>query len=132
VSHLIIMSTSVANPSFVSASSTFTVGGSAQAPTLSISHMSPNNSGTITVNVQDTNGNSMAAGTTVAFTLDNSAIGSVTQSPSPFTVGCNSALGGQNLGASFSATAAGNGNITVQITSPSGSITLFRIPISVT
>jgi len=91
-------------------------------------------SGTVKFNVQDQNGNSMAAGTTIAVSLDNTNIGTVTQTPTPFVVGCNADLGGQDYQVSFAASATnkGSGNLTVQVTSPDGTLTLFTVALTVT
>jgi hypothetical protein len=128
-SHLIIMSTSSADPTLYSVSG-FTNGGTSSAPVLSISHSS---SGTLVVNVKDTNGNSMAAGTGIAFGVAPSSLGTVT-AEGPTTVGCNSDLGGDNFEAAFapSTSAAGlSGSLTVTVTSPNGTQTLFSIPLSI-
>jgi len=124
-SHLIIMSTSAAAVSFVSAGGGFSGNGSG----LSIA---ASGTGTVTIRVQDQNGNSMAAGTTVAATAD-SAVGTTTQTPSPFVVGCNANQGGQNVTFSLAAaSSAGAGSITVQVISPQGTNTVFTIPVTVT
>jgi hypothetical protein len=124
-SHVIVMSTSAAVVSFVSASGGFTGNGSG----LSIAAAG---SGSITINVADANGNAMAAGTKVVASADTS-VGTTTQTPSPFVIGCNAGLGGQSVGFSVTAaSAAGSGNITIQVTSPSGTDTIVTIPVTVT
>ena len=123
-SHLIVMSTSAAVVTFVSAGGGFTGNGSGLT-------IAAGGSGTVTINVKDGNGNSMAAGTTVTASADTS-VGTATQTPSPFVIGCNAGLGGQSVG--FSVTAAttpGSGNITIQVQSPSGTDTIVTIPVTV-
>jgi len=88
-------------------------------------------SGTIQVQIQDENGNPMAAGTTVNAVLNNTGIGTlgVTQ----VTIGCETDLGGFLFQFAFtSATAGGSGTITVTVTSPNGTISSFPIGITVT
>jgi hypothetical protein len=126
--HLLIMSTSQAVISFISAGGGFTNTGSASAPSLSITALS---SGTVTFNVQDVNTNSMAAGTTIAATVNPTTAGTLTQSPSPFTVGCSADIGGQTLSASFAATTAGSTTMSIAVVSPSGVTTTYNIPITV-
>lgn len=127
VSHLVIMSTGQANVSLASVSSAFTSTGGTNA-SLSIA---VNTAGTLTVNVQDLNGNSMAAGTTIAATYNNTT-GTLTQTPSPYTVGCNADVGGVDIQLGFAAgAAAGNGTISVAVTSPSGSATYVSIPVTI-
>jgi len=124
VSHLMIMSTGGANISVVSAGGNLTASG----PGYSIA---PGDSGTLTFNVQDLNGNSMAAGTTITSTYSSSA-GTWAQTPATFTVGCNSDLGGVNVAGAFTASAAGAGELTITVISPSGTTTIYSIPITVT
>jgi hypothetical protein len=122
--HLIIMSSSAAAVAFVSAT-----GFAGNGAGLTIVHST---SGSVTINVADTNGNSMAAGTKVVVSADASA-GTLTQTPNPFVIGCNAGVGGQNTGFSF--TAAGtpaSGNITIQVISPNGTDSVFTIPVTVT
>jgi hypothetical protein len=129
-SHLMIMSTSAANITLLApAAPPWTLGGTASSPTLSIVHAT---SGTFQVNVKDLNGNSLAAGTQVTLTLDNTAIGTFTQTPSIFVVGCAADTGGQDVQASFSATTIGSGIITVKVVAPNGTTTLFTITLNVT
>jgi len=80
----------------------------------------------------DGNGNPMAAGTTVGVTAD-SAIGTVSGSGVSWTIGCRTALGGEDLSVTFTAgTSAGAaGNITITVTSP-GTHTATVRTISVT
>ena len=69
---------------------------------------------------------------TVAITIDNTTIATVTQSPNPFVVGCDSNTGGQTVQANLSATAPGSGNVTVTVTSRLGQVTIYSVPITVT
>jgi hypothetical protein len=127
-SHLIIMSTSAANPVVASVSG-FTNSGSASAPQLSIG---PAATGTIVITVKDTNGNPMAAGTTVGYSLAPTTLGTAT-AIGPTTEGCASDVGGTPFEVQFSPTGtAGSGTLTVTITSPNGTATAFVIPITVT
>ena len=120
---LVIMSTSAATVSYVSSTG---FGGNASNLTIGVSA-----SGTVTINVQDANGNPVAAGTTIAVSASSSA-GTVTQTPSPYTMGCSTALGGIDTVFSFTAaSAAGSGTITVQVTSPSGTDSVYIIPVTV-
>jgi hypothetical protein len=123
-SHLIIMSTSLANIS-VSSVSGLTAGGGGYS-------IAAGDTGSITFNVQDLNGNAMAAGTTVS-SVYSSAAGTWTQTPSTFTIGCQSDLGGTDVSGIFTAnTTPGTGELTVTVVSPSGSTTIFSITITVT
>jgi hypothetical protein len=119
---LVIMSTSAANVSYVG-SSGFT--GNGNGLTIPAS-----GSGTVTINVQDANGNPMAAGTTVAV---SASAGTVTQTPSPFTIGCSTAIGGIDTGFAYTAGATpGSAVITIQVTSPNGTDTVYSIPVTTT
>lgn len=119
----IVMSTSNAAISFVSATG-FTGNGAG----LTIPHAA---SGTVVVNVKDANGNAMPAGTTVAVSATTGA-GTPTQTPSPYTVGCDAGTTGADVGFSFvAANAAGSGTITILVTSPGGTITTGTIPVTV-
>ena len=156
-SALLIMSSSLPNlyynsnyqtvdPSFVllSAAGSFNTSGSiasASGDSLSITPLSiaQGDSGTITLNLQDRNGNSMAAGTTVSFSYTSTVL--ATSSPpgvvtptTPFVVPCDSGLGGQLYQATFTASGSvsGAGVITVTIVSPNGSTTTLSIPVNVT
>jgi hypothetical protein len=123
-SHLIIMSTSTAQAPTIAASSEFAVSGN----DLSIG---VGDSGTVSFQIVDLNGNSMAAGTSVVITLSNSTIGTLTQFPGT-VIGCNSDTGGQAFGASFAAsTTVGSGIINVTVTSPSGSTTVGAFGLNV-
>jgi hypothetical protein len=123
-SHLIIMSTSTAQAPTIAASSGFAVSGN----DLSIG---VGDSGTVSFQIVDLNGNSMAAETSVVITLSNSTIGTLTQFPGT-VIGCNSDTGGQAFGASFAAsTTVGSGIINVTVTSPSGSTTVGAFGLNV-
>lgn len=149
VSHLIIQSTSAARITFLGYTGTsFNSSGQIAASA----------SGGVLFNVQDLNcpkdangncespltetidnttfsipsGNSMAQGTTITSALDSTSLGTYAQEPATFTVGCNSDRGGVTLGGTFTAgTTAGSGNIVVTVTSPSGSTTIYTIPVTV-
>jgi len=123
-SHLIIMSTSIAKTPTIAASSGFAVSGNDLSIGVGLT-------GTVSFQIVDLNGNSMAAGTSVVITLSNSTIGTLTQYPGT-TIGCNSDTGGQAFGASFAAsTTTGSGIINVTVTSPSGSTTVGAFGLSV-
>ena len=124
--HIIVMSTSNAKVAANPTSMNLTRPSTGSPPTYTAA------TGPFTFNVQDLNGNSMAAGTTIAVTADN-AIGSINASSSSFTVGCNAGLGGQGFGATLTTlTTAGSGNVTITVTSPaSKTVTYFYIPVVV-
>jgi hypothetical protein len=160
-SHLVIMSTSIANMQLYS----YTKGGlgftgnsgSVYAPQLSMpvsvaavagSSGGPGTaaitySGTLEIGIQDSNctlnssgnceagtGNPMPAGSTVTAVLDNTSIGTV--SVTPVTIGCATDIGGEVFQFSFtSATSGGSGTITVTVTTPNGTISSFRIGLTV-
>jgi len=129
-SHLIIMSTAGANVAMTAVGGQFTAGNPLTIPH-SVSG-GATNSGTITYNVRDLNGNPMAAGTTIAVAADQ-AIGAISASTNSWTIGCREALGGETLTAGFtSGTNAGaSGNITITVTSPgTRTVTLLFIPVS--
>jgi hypothetical protein len=154
--HLIIMSTSGANIQYVSAlpvggqgftanSGTDPNFGTAGSPALKIpqsvaavagsggSAGTPAStfSGTITIQIEDENGNPMAAGTTVNAVLNNTGIG--TLGVTPVTIGCETDVGGFLFQFAFtSATSGGSGTITVTVTSPNGTVSSFPIGITVT
>jgi len=121
---LVIMSTSAANVSYVGSTG---FGGNGSGLTIA-----PGGSGTVTINVQDTNGNPVAAGTTVVVTATTSA-GTVTQTPSTYVMGCSTTIGGIDTSFAFTAsTTPGSGIITIQVTSPSGTDTVYNIPVTIT
>jgi hypothetical protein len=126
VEHLIIMTSSGAKITFVSAGGGFTGTGSG----LTIAH--GGTSGSLTVNVQDQNGNPMAAGTTITFQADQ-GVGTVSTLTGAYVVGCDTTLGGADYTTDIaSAGAAGGGNLAVQVVSPgTGTKTTFIVPVTV-
>jgi hypothetical protein len=121
---LLVMSTSAASINSIVPGGNFQVSGGG----LSITH---GLSGTITYNVQDLNGNSVAAGSAISVTADSTA-GTIAASTSGYTVGCTIALGGNTQTAGFTAAAtAGSGNISISVTSPSKTVTTVLIPVTV-
>lgn len=87
--------------------------------------------GSVAFAVEDLNGNPLAAGTTINVSAD-SAVGTVSASSSSFTQGCSTNVGGDTF-TSFitgaSASAAGVGNITIQVKSPgTGTLTTITLP----
>jgi hypothetical protein len=128
VSHLLIMSTGDANVSLYAAG---TQGFVISGDTLSIT---AGDSGTVAFNIQDLNGNSMAAGTTVTAAFSSSSTGTfaLPYTGGTFTFGCNSDIGGVDIGGTFTALAVGQGILTITVTSPSGSTTTFGVTINVT
>jgi hypothetical protein len=119
---VLTMSTSAANVSYVGSTG---FGGNGSGLTIAAG-----GSGTVTINVQDTNGNPVAAGSTVAV---SASTGTVTQTPSPFTVGCSNAIGGIDTGFAYTAgSTPGSGVITIQVTSPEGTDTVYSIPVTIT
>lgn len=120
----ITMSTSLANISLNAVGTGVTNSGTIQLPVLSVVAAG----GSIEVNVQDLNGNSMGAGTSLAVTSSN---GSVSAALSGATVvGCNAGTGGQNYIISLGGTAA-TSTVTLNVTSPSGSVTSFPMQVTV-
>ena len=106
-SHLLIMSTADSVLSCVSATPG-SCGG------ISVTH---GTSAQIVFNVQDANGNPVAAGTSITVTASSGA-GTITANSS-FNVGCSTSVGGDDYSAYLTAaTAAGSGTITIQATSP--------------
>ncbi len=131
-SSLIIMSTSLGSIEFDLTDSTtgITNSGTAKVPVLALS-MGATKIATLAFKVYDTNGNSMAAGTGVAFSaVAPTTTGTVTASGGT-AVGCNSTTDGDTFTASFVPLATGQGTFSVTATSPSGSITSLTIPITV-
>jgi hypothetical protein len=129
VSHLLIMSTATANvtvtgtPGF-GGGNPLTINPSAPPPGAA-------STGTINFNVQDLNGNPMAAGTTVAVTAD-SAIGSISGPGASWSIGCREALGGESLSVTLTAstTSKAVGNITISVTSPgTKTVSVYSIPV---
>jgi hypothetical protein len=119
---LVVMSTSAANVSYVG-----NTGFAGDGSGLTIA---AGGSGTVTINVQDANGNPVAAGTTVAV---SATTGTVTQTPSPFVMGCSTTIGGIDTSFAYTAgTTPASGIITIQVTSPSGTDTVYNIPVTIT
>lgn len=105
-SHLLIMSTAGSVLSCVSP---------AACGTLTVTHSGA--AGQIVFNIQDGNGNPVAAGTSISVTASSGA-GSITTNSS-ITVGCSTAVGGDDYSAYLTPpTTAGSGTITIQATSP--------------
>jgi hypothetical protein len=148
--HLLIMSTSGANITLLGAAGT---GVSSANGVVSVP---AGGTATLVFNVQDQNcepatgggcktivdpsgsgfqvpaGNSMAAGTSIASAVGNT-LGTYTQSPSNYVVGCASDLGGATLQGSFVAgTAAGASSVVITVTSPMKVVTSYTIPINIT
>lgn len=123
--HLLIMSTADSIVTFVGAT-----GFTGNFSGMSIPH---SGTGSITFNVQDGNGNPVAAGSSIAISADSS-VGTVSSSTSSFTVGCATAVGGQNFTTFVNASGtAGSGTITIKVTSPgTKTSTIYTIPVSVT
>jgi hypothetical protein len=125
-SHIIVMSTSNAAP-IVSNPTSLTLTRGQPTPGTFTAASLP-----FAFNVQDQNGNSMAAGTTVTITADT-AVGTISPASNSFIIGCNAGLGGQNFSSSItSGTTAGTGNIMITVTSPaSKSVTYGYIRVTV-
>jgi hypothetical protein len=123
VSHLLTMSTSGAVIAYVSAASSG-VTGSGSGLTLSTS------GGTVVFNVQDENGNAMAAGTTVSMSTGNAAAMTATQVGAT-VVGCDAGKGGEDYAVNLGAVAAGNTTLTVSVASPMGTVTYLIVPVTV-
>ncbi len=120
------MSTSASNISLGTLGTGVTNSGSAGAPILSV----PQAGGSASFNVQDLNGNSMAAGTSVSITLTSSVSNAVGTQVGPTAVGCDSGIGGQNFGVNMSAGATGAGTLTITVTSPSSTVTYLIVPVT--
>jgi len=134
VSELIIMSTSLANITPVTTGTLQPTGFGGTINGLTIAH---GNSGTVTFHVTDQNGNSMAAGSTVSGTAD-ATVGSATPSGGVGVIGCDGDVGGQYYTVSFAAlgtlpagTSTVSGAFGIRIVSPSGSTTVFTVPVTV-
>jgi hypothetical protein len=112
VSSLIIMST-----------------GNAQISATTSGQVTHGGTSAIAFNVQDLNGNPMAAGTTVAVTAD-SGVGTISPATANFIIGCQSNVGGTNFTSTvIGAATPGAGNVTITVTSPgSKSLTILSIP----
>src|SRR6185437_1304020 len=107
-SHQLIMSTADSVLSCISATPG-TCGG------ISVAH---GTSAQVVFNVKDSNGNPVAAGTSITVTASSGA-GSITAN-SAFNVGCSTSVGGDDYSAYLTATSTANssGTITIQATSP--------------
>ena len=124
-SHLITMSSGQALMPSVAGSGGFTPNGGG----LQITH---GQSGSIQFTLTDVNGNPIPAGSTIAVTADTS-VGTVSSTSSSFTEGCSANVGGDAFTTFITAaSAAGTGNVTIQVTS-AGTKTLstFTIPVQV-
>ncbi len=132
-SHLLIMSTSAANITLLSYP-----GFAANTPGLQIAQAS---AGSLLINVQDLNGNAMAAGTTITITADSS-IGSISSGSGSYVVPCDASYVGTSMNSenyavyfdsvtSFSSGTSASGNITITVQSPSGLKTVLSIPVLV-
>jgi hypothetical protein len=131
VSGMMVMSTDGAQVIITSISPEFTNTGTAQNPVLTLAH---GTTGTIGYTVQDLNGNTMAAGTTVATTA-TSGIGTASQLPASYKVPCNTGAG-QSLSSSLAAPATlssgpVSGNLIITVTSVGGLASTFGIPVTV-
>jgi hypothetical protein len=127
VQQTMIMSTSNAG-----ALLNFSVGGSFSGSAAGLS-IPASQSGSISFQLVDENGNPMAAGTTISV----SASASVSTSTGSATQGCSIAPPGTANANVYvfdltAASAAGNGTLTITVTSPSLSQTIFSIPVNVT
>ncbi len=137
-SHLLIMSTAGAAATIVSAPG---FGGGPTALTINHSVVASSGppavaamtyTGTLNFTVADLNNNPMAAGTTVAVTAD-SAIGTISGPGASWTIGCRSAVGGESLTVTLTAstTPGAVGNITISVTSPgTKTVSVFTIPVT--
>jgi hypothetical protein len=129
VSHPITMSTSLANINVTpSQSQNVVFTGPTNAPTLATV---AGGSGTIVFNVQDTNGNSMGAGTTINAVSSNTTTLQAKMAGGT-VVGCDAGIGGQYYAVALSQGATGTTTtVTISVTSPSGSVTSLNIPVKV-
>lgn len=121
VSQLLIMSTSAASLTPVSYGTSVTHGG-----TLGF-----------VFNVKDRNGNSMPAGTKVVYSADSS-IGTISSGSGSYTVPCDVGIGGQDYSGTLVAistlptgASSASGNVTIQVTSPLGTVTSYAVPVTV-
>ncbi|MDB6046974.1 MAG: Ig-like, group 1 [Gammaproteobacteria bacterium] len=136
--HLLIMSTGGAQIRSAPAALNLTRGATTTGTTTTYTAVT----GSVSVNIQDLsgvlqggvliNGNPMPAGTTVTIVAD-SAIGTISPSTSSYTIGCSTAINGQNFTSSLTTgTTAGSGNIVVTATSPgTKTVTQLFIPVTV-
>ncbi len=133
-SHLIIMSTSGAQIALDSLASGYTNGFTSADTTTGALSIVSGNSGNVSLYVVDENGNPMAAGTTVGFTLTNGNIGATLTQNAPSSFGCSGDVGGAHFSASLSTTKGtpGAGNIVVSVTSTSGTVSSVSLPLTIT
>jgi hypothetical protein len=126
-SHLVIMSTSNSKTPTLVNQAGFT--GSVAGLTITNGE-----TGTVIFNIQDQNGNAMAAGTGVAITFvsNGSSGATLTQAP-PTSFGCDSDVGGEDFAATLTTTLGqtGSGNLIVTVTSPIGSQTSLVIGVQI-
>jgi hypothetical protein len=109
----LIMSTSDAQITLISGGGPYTV----------------NSNNPIEFNVQDLNGNPMAAGTTVTVSA-SAPLGTISQGT--FTIPCSTELGGETYTAFLAgASTPGVGNVTITVVSPSGATTVLNDSTSV-
>ena len=103
--------------------------GNAQISATTTGQVTHGGTSAIAFNVQDLNGNPMAAGTTVTVTADT-GVGTISTASSNFIIGCQSNIGGTNFTSSvIGAATPGAGNVTITVTSPgSKSQTILSIP----
>lgn len=123
------MSTSFANITVSPMrSSNVTLSGTLQVPSVLV----PTSGGTIVFNVQDQNGNSMGAGTSLAVT-STANVGATLLGSN--VVGCDAGTGGQYYGIVLTPGAGvGSGataTVTLNVTSPSGAVTSVSFPVTV-
>ena len=122
----ISMSTSTANPTVnVGKTTGLILGGTADIS------LAAGSTGTLAVNVQDRYGNSMPAGTTVAFKADDTS----TLSASAVGAGVvpdDSGAGGQDYYVNLKGAAAGATHLIVTVTSPKGTVTTLNLSVNVT
>jgi hypothetical protein len=85
----------------------------------------------IQFNLQDLNGNPIAAGSTIAVTADSS-VGTINALTGSVTMGCSTALGGNNFTTGMAAAStAGSGSIYITVTSPTKVISTLIVPVTV-
>jgi hypothetical protein len=125
------MSTSLANITVSqSRSSNVTFGGTLQAPIVRV----PISGGAVVFNVQDRNGNSMGAGTSLSVASSNGGNVAATLA-GPSSVGCDGGAGGQFyaivLTPGTTVTSGASATVTLNVTSPSASVTSLSFPVIV-
>ena len=81
--------------------------------------------------VQDLNGNSLAAGSTVTFALNSGISNAAAKQVGPTSVGCDAGQGGQSYAVTLSAGGTGPGTtLTVTATSPSKTVSYLNVPVT--